>query len=86
MADNDPGVPLAHFLEHHPAVGVRFTCCACQASHDVPVARVIERLKVRGIGDERTGIRAVAALAERPCAHCRAMAWETRPAWRLPGT
>ena len=85
MADNDPGVPLAHYLQHHPEAGVRFTCDACQASHDVPVARVIERLKARGLGDERTGIRAVAKLAAQPCARCGAMRWETRPGWVLPG-
>jgi hypothetical protein len=41
---------------------------------------VVERLKARGLGDERTGIRAVASLAERPCARCGRMRWETRPA------
>lgn len=84
MADLDPGVSLSHYLEHHPEAGVRFHCCACQASHDVPVPAIVERLKARGIGDERTGIRAVAALADRPCARCGALAWESRPAFALP--
>lgn len=79
----DPSVPLVHYLEHHPRAGVRFTCQACQASHDVPVAAVVERLKARGLGDERTGVRAVARLAERPCARCGATRWETRPSFPL---
>lgn len=83
MADNDPGVPLSHYLDDHSGVGVRFTCQGCQASHDVPVAAVIERLKARGLGDEQTGIREVAKVAERPCARCGAMRWETRPAFSL---
>lgn len=78
-------VPLAHYLAHHPGSGVRFTCCACETSHDAPIAAVIERLKARGLGDERTGVREVAGFAERPCPRCGAMRWETRPAFRLPG-
>lgn len=82
MEQNEPGVPLAHYLEHEGA-GVRFTCNGCQASRDVPVAAVIARLQARGLGDATTGVRAVARLAERPCARCGAMKWETRPALRL---
>jgi hypothetical protein len=47
-------------------LGVRFHCRGCQASHDVPVSRVVERLKARGLGDEQTGVRAVAWLADHP--------------------
>lgn len=81
MPDNDPSVPLAHYLDHHPGVGVRFSCEACQASHDVPMLVVVARLKARGVGDEATGIRELARLADRPCPRCGAMRWETRPAF-----
>jgi hypothetical protein len=80
---DDPGVELAHYRDHHPAAGVSFYCCACHAHHDVPVARVIERLKARGIGGERTGVREVGRLADQPCAKCGAVAWETRPSFPM---
>jgi hypothetical protein len=82
MPDTDPGISLSHYLEH-AGCAVRFTCEACQASHDVAVPAVIDRLKARGLGDEQTGIREVAQLAERPCARCGAMKWETRPGFVL---
>ena len=81
---DDPGVPLSHYLRDHSGVRVRFTCEACQASYDVPVEAVVERLQVRGLGGEQTGIREVARHAERPCRACEAMKWETRPAFSLP--
>jgi len=83
MPDTDPGVPLSHYVANHPTAGVRFTCEACQASHDVPVADVVARLRARGLGDEQTGIRAVASFAERPCQRCGAMRWSTRPAFKV---
>ncbi|HJR83463.1 MAG TPA: hypothetical protein VJ775_06005 [Sphingomicrobium sp.] len=79
---DDPGVPLSYYLANH-GVGVRFCCEACQASHDVPMADVVERLKALGLGDERTGIREVARFAEKPCPRCGATRWSTRPAWVL---
>lgn len=82
---DDSSVPLAHYLQSHPGTGVRFTCDSCQGSRDVPLISVVERLKARGLGDEQTGIREVARFAEKPCAQCGAMKWETRPAWTLPG-
>jgi hypothetical protein len=78
---DDPGVPLRHYMREHPGSGVRFCCTGCMASHDVPVARVVKRLQVRGLGGEETGVRAVAWFAERPCARCGAMRWETAPAF-----
>lgn len=82
MEDRRPGVPLAHYLKDAALFGVRFSCAECQASHDVSIVDVVARLKATGKGDERTGVRAVAWLATRPCAHCGALAWETRPVWR----
>lgn len=79
----DPGVPLGHYLQHHPSSTVRFHCDGCQASHDVPVEQVVERLKARGLGGEDTGVREVAKFSTRPCARCGAMKWVTRPAFSL---
>lgn len=83
MPDDDRGVPLSHYLRHHPDAGVRFHCDGCGASYDVPVAQVVERLKARGLGGEETGVREVAKLSTRPCARCGAKKWVTRPAFSL---
>jgi hypothetical protein len=40
---------------------------------------VIARLIARRLGEERTGIRAVARTFRRGCKRCGAVAWETRP-------
>lgn len=77
------GVPLRHYLRDHEGVTVRFCCEACQASHDVPVAKVVERLQERGIGGEETGVREVARLSDQPCARCGAVRWSTRPGFPL---
>jgi len=75
-----PGVPLFKYDDGKGGYGVRFACRACMSSHDEPLARVIERLRVTGLGDEKTGIRAVAKFARRPCRRCGALKWETEPA------
>lgn len=74
----NPGVPLARYLAD-PEMGVRFECLACIDSFDVPTAEVVEKLKARGLGDERTGIKAVGWLSTTPCRRCGAVRWETRP-------
>jgi hypothetical protein len=78
-----PGVPLGHYLEHHPACAVRFYCGGCHASHEMSVMRVVERLKAQGLGNEGTGIREVARFADRPCSICGTLSWETRPSWPM---
>jgi hypothetical protein len=78
-----PGVPLAYYLQHHPACAVRFYCAGCHASHEESVMHVVERLKAQRLGDERTGVRAVARFADEPCARCGARRWETRPSWPM---
>lgn len=83
MADDDPGVPLGHYLHQHPGSGVRFYCRACAASYDAPVAAVVERLKARALGGEQTGVREVARLSTQPCRRCGAVRWETSPAFTL---
>ncbi len=45
------------------------------------MADVVAGLKARGLGDEATGIRAIARLLTRPCSRCRRVYWETRPAF-----
>lgn len=83
MDQDRDGVPLAHYLTEHPGCGVRFYCTSCAGNVYAPVGQVVARLKARGLGDEGTGIRAVARFAERPCARCGAMRWETMPAFGL---
>lgn len=85
MRDRDhPGVPLAHYLEHHPHHQVRFICQACARSFDVPTRQVVDQLIARGLGDERTGVRELAKLLARRCTRCDARRWETRPAYYPP--
>lgn len=79
--DRTPGVPLSHYIDTHPGVGVRFTCLYCMAHHDVPIAEVVVRLKARGMGDEQTGIRTIGLRATQPCGRCGKVTWETIPAW-----
>lgn len=78
------GVELAHYREH-AGCGVLFYCQALGCGHGwrVELEAVIERLKARGVGDERTGIRAVGRLAEKPCPRCGALGFETRPGFQL---
>ncbi len=75
------GVPLRHYIDHHPKVGVRFICQGCCSTRDRPMGEVVAGLKARGLGDETTGIRAIARLLTRPCARCSRVYWETRPAF-----
>lgn len=56
MARTKPGVPLSHYIEHHPQVGVLF-CCLCGHSTTSTLPAVVQRLKAARVGDERTGIR-----------------------------
>ncbi len=84
MQADEPGVPLAHYLDHPTPVRVRFHCLDCAHSHDVPILAVIDRLEERGLGNAWTGIREIARLADRPCGHCKAIRYETSPAFDLP--
>lgn len=85
MSERDTGVPLEHYLQHR-GCHVRFMCNACKLTRDFPVADVIARLEKRGIGNGRTGIRAVARLVERACSRCGGMRFETTPAWPGPSS
>lgn len=80
MADVTPSVPLGHYRPLGPRMGVEFRCRACDAWYEVPLEDVIARLQARGVGGPETGVRAVSALAERPC-QCGSLRFMTRPAF-----
>jgi hypothetical protein len=75
----DPGVPLAHYRQH--GAGVMLICLRCQNGRTFGLEPVIRRLEARGLGGERTGIRAVAGFVREPCPSCGAGRFETRPAF-----
>ena len=78
--DHDPGVPLSHYRDH-PGTGVLVTCIGCQRHEVLDLEATIKRLKVRGYGDESTGIRAVGGFIRRACPQCGGTRYETRPHW-----
>lgn len=75
--DEDDGVQLSHFRQHSADVDV--TCLGCVLHRVLPLEAVIERLVVRGYGDENTGIRAVARFISEPCTRCGGTRFETKP-------
>ena len=75
-----PGVPLAKYRAIRAEV--LLTCMDCNLTQVLDREAVIERLKLRGPGDERTGIRAVAGFVHRPCPRCGGARYETKPAFR----
>ncbi|MGI8839714.1 MAG: hypothetical protein ACR2F8_02850 [Caulobacteraceae bacterium] len=75
----DPGVPLSHYRRHDGAV--LLTCLDCMHRRTLPLEPVIARLKALGVGDEATGVRAVAGFVDRPCLRCGGTRFETRPAF-----
>jgi hypothetical protein len=79
MALDKPGVPLAHYRQHR--AGVRLTCHNCQLHRDLPLEAVIERLKARGVGGERTGIVELSGLVRAPCPRCGGRRFVTAPAF-----
>lgn len=78
-SDFDSGVPLAHYCQHN--AGVRLFCLGCLHHRELPLEAVIERLKVRGLGDESTGIRAVAGFVAIPCPRCAGLRFQTMPSF-----
>ncbi|PHY20949.1 hypothetical protein [Caulobacter sp. BP25] len=73
----EPGVPLDHYRQHDASIQLHCTACAQMTLLDLET--VIAGLIARRLGDERTGIRALARTFRRPCERCGATAWETRP-------
>lgn len=80
MSDGEPGIELAHFRLHR-GCGVRVHCRTCAAARDYRLEDVIARLKARGVGGERTGIKAAARFIEKPCPKCGGFKFETSPAF-----
>jgi len=74
-----PGVALGEYR----AIGadVLLSCLDCCAHRRVPRERVIERLQARGLGDEHTGIKAVAGFVRAPCPKCGGSRFDARPAF-----
>lgn len=81
--ENAPGVPLASYLANDSAADILFICSSCTATTARPIPAVIDWLKSRGLGDERTGVRAIAKLVTWRC-KCGARSFETRPGFQLP--
>lgn len=80
MADQrDPGVPLGQYRQHQ--AGVRLTCRDCMLHQDWPLELVIERLAVRSVGGERTGVREVARHVRQPCERCGGRRFTAAPAF-----
>jgi hypothetical protein len=77
LDDPSPGVALAHYRQHR--AGVLLTCRDCHQHRSFKLEAVIERLKTRRIGDERTGIRALAVMVRQPCPRCGGRRFESRP-------
>lgn len=77
----EPGVPLGRYRSLGSEMGVEFHCCDCMHHWTVELEVVIARLEQRGVGGAQTGIKEVAALAERPCTRCSGRRFDTRPAF-----
>lgn len=78
-ATDSPGVPLAHYRQH--GVGVLLTCLDCMSRRTLPLEPLILRLKERQVGDENTGIKAVASFVAKPCPDCGGSRFESSPAF-----
>ena len=57
------------------------TCIDCIDHRVLPLEALIDRLRARGLGDETTGIKAVAAFVTEPCRRCGGGRFETRPSF-----
>ena len=57
------------------------TCVDCIDHRELPLEAVIARLKARGVGDETTGVKAVAGFVKAPCRRCGGVRFETRPSF-----
>jgi hypothetical protein len=76
---DDSGVPLAHYRQH--GASVLLTCLDCMGRRTLPLEAVIERLKARGVGDERTGIIGLARYVRNPCPRCGGSRFQTAPSF-----
>ena len=77
--DDSPGVPLAHYRQH--GADVLLTCIDCIDHRVLPLEALIDRLRARGLGDETTGVKAVAAFVAAPRRRCGGHRFESRPSF-----
>ena len=79
ITPDSPGVPLAHYRQH--GARVLLTCLECIDHRELNLEAVIGRLEARGLGDETTGVKAVAGFVEAPCRRCGGHRFESRPSF-----
>ena len=77
----EDGVALEHYFTHEDCQ-VLFCCESCGRGRHVPLETVIARLKELGVGDEKTGVRAVARFVIKPCQKCGSREITTRPGFQ----
>ena len=73
------GVPLGDYRKNR--ADVLLTCLDCFWRQTIDREVLIARLKARGVGGERTGIKAVARFVTRPCPRCGSRRFDTCPAF-----
>jgi hypothetical protein len=78
---SDPGVPLSHYLDDYPGVGVEIICEPCAHRETLAMAGVVRRLTETGRDARSFGICAVADLGAKACPTCGARKWSSRPDW-----
>jgi len=77
----DAGVPLRHYIEHHPDVGVLVSCQVCQRWERFHMTVIVARLRAHGIEPMTFPITKVAKLVKKPCKSCGTVKWDSRPCW-----
>lgn len=73
----DPGVPLDHNRQHGASIQLHSNRCAPMTLLDLETT--IAGLIALGLGDEHTGIHAIARPLRRGGERCGAAAWKTPP-------
>lgn len=72
-----PGVLQDHYRQLGTSIQLHCNSCAQMTLLDLEA--VIAGLITRRLGEEHTGIRALARTFRRDCERCGAVAWEARP-------
>ena len=80
---DEAGVPLRHYLDQHPEVDIMISC-PCGFTSILAMAGVVARLTARGVEAREVGVRSIAALVNRACPRCGALAWRSGPHWPTP--
>jgi hypothetical protein len=62
-------------------------CRDCRLNWTFGLEDVIQRLALRGVGGEGTGIKALAGMVRQPCPRCAGWRFDARPDFPpVPGT